>query len=233
MDMKRVFAITSKELRRNFFGIISFLLMSAVYVALMSQRSVFDFVEEKNFLDTSYMFILGIFMYMIVFAGIMSSEKSEDKYNGYKFLKTLPVAPKEIIWGKYLAIFIHTVIGIVYLSGINEIMYNAYEFDKLPQTYIFFAGGLALAAVGLLYIPAARFSYSRLLVPIMLVYILLMVSPQLLSFIMMASGREEALYIFVGKFLNMNFPVYLLVCTIIFCLCTIPAVKMHSLRNDN
>ena len=225
-----MFAITWKELQKNIFVIVTFAIItigaSLVYNNYLP--GIFDDDQELEMLATNFSMMLGIFVNMIIFSGLMSCEKEEEQSNGYSFLRNLPIDSWQIVVGKFLAGFLYAIYAISLVAIVSTVFGVKLESDLLPVSYSFFSGGLALVLLGILYTFAFRIRYSKLLPIIMIVYILSMMAPQITHFLLLITERDSTVeQLFSGLTLPTGASIFA-GGVIIFCLIGFFAIKVKE-----
>jgi ABC-type transport system involved in multi-copper enzyme maturation permease subunit len=80
---------------------------------------IFD--EEREMLATNYSMMLGIFVHMIIFSGLMANEKEEEQSHGYEFMRSLPIESWQIVAGKYLAAICYALYAIVLIVLVTNV----------------------------------------------------------------------------------------------------------------
>ena len=230
MNYIKIFAITEKELRSHILLMGIFIVISLLSTLFFSKGNSLEFVDEKLLIDTSYAYMQGIFIYMLVFGSLMASEKREEKHKGYSFLKLLPVNISEIILGKYLAVFINAIIGVSFLTIINQFIYRPYETSNFTQAYIFIAASISIFLVGLLYIIAITKNYSSYLILVMVLYISAMILPNVTSFFLLINGKEQLYFDIIRKISGSGFPFHLGISTVVFWLLAFCAIRFQTRR---
>ena len=234
MKRVKVLAIAAKELRVGVFLYLSFIILSLVLTLYFSERYSFEFVSDKSMIDTNYAFMIGLFVHMVVFGTFMGSEKKEEKSNGYELLKQLPVKKSEIIFGKYLAVFSVAILALLYTTIINRMFYSSYENPGFVQSYLFLTCSISLFVVGLLYMTATRKTYSSFVLPVILVYMLILMLPNVLSLILLILGQEERYDKLITAIAEMRFPAHLPVSVMFFWFCAwLASHSCRKKRKDN
>jgi hypothetical protein len=186
-----MFAITWKETQKNALAIGSFIVLSIGLVLVFNNVLPGIFGEEKAMLDTNYGLLMGIWINMLVFSGLMSGEKEEDQNRGYEFYKTIPVSDRQIVLGKFLTVLLNTVFGVAVFMVLMGIF--PYDMETLlrPQAYVLVSAGVSLVLVGLLYPLCFRWGYTRVMSVVILVYIGAMMLPQMLHLLLLIMDQED------------------------------------------
>ena len=221
--------ITWKEMRKNVLIISSYILFTVGMALVFNGYLPGLFADEKEMLSTSYALLMGIFVNMIIFGGLMGNEKEEEQSNGYEFMRSLPIDAWQIVGGKFLSAFFSAIIAIATVLVVTGIFGSKLEGTLRPVAFSLFSSGVALVLVGVMYLFAFRIRYSKLVVLVMLVYIGSMMLPQIANFVMllmdMDATREQmysALSIPVGGLI-------FFVCILLFAVLGYWCMKMYKI----
>jgi hypothetical protein len=140
---------------------------------------------RRGSLDPVIILFQGQMMIYGIGAGLLNSEQIEEKCQGYKFLRILPLSEREIIVSKFVVLFMTTVI----LVGFNCMSYfllreNSDLFTS-GRVFVLFCGNFSLIIGAVMYIfifwfGAAKFikigwiiMVSVMIVPILFIEIVL------------------------------------------------------------
>jgi hypothetical protein len=182
-----IFALLGKDLRKMWLLAIAFAVFSIVICAVLFQE---DYIRESSYGSGAALIMSGMMLYMLVFGGLMNIEKYEEKHNGYKMMAVLPLPNSILVTVKYGILFVSTLVGIVYLLIVLKafgVMENAFG-QKL--NYLLICGFVGLAANGLMYVGIFKHSYHRMRAVTMVIYIGMLIGPQLLHFLLQMRGDE-------------------------------------------
>jgi hypothetical protein len=124
---------------------------------------------------------------MLVFGSVMHTEKHDEKNRIYGFLDTLPITTTQIVAAKYLLILLLDIAGIGFLYLAMKLFAIRIQPAGLPLAALVLGGNVSLVLCGLGYVGVFKWGYSRLRVVIMVMYIALLVVPQLLLFLFIES----------------------------------------------
>ena len=183
--------ITWKEIQKNGFMFIAFIVLTIVMALMFNDYLPGIFDEEREMLATNYSMMLGIFVHMIIFSGLMANEKEEEQSHGYEFMRSLPIESWQIVAGKYLAAICYAIYAIVLIVGVTSIFGVKIESKLLPLAYTLFCAGVGLVLVGGLYLLAFKIRYTKLIPVVMIVYIIAMMSPQIIHLLLLINEKES------------------------------------------
>ena len=186
-----MFVIAWKEIQKNIFVIACFVVLTVVIVLAFNDYLPALFEEEREMLATNLSMMLGIFVNMLVFSSMMSSEKEEDQSNGYAFCRTLPIADWQIVLGKFFTTLVSALFSIVLVALVTSIFGGKLESKLQPLAYNILIAGVALVLVAILYLFSFRTRYSRLLPAVMVVYVLSILFPQVAHLALLILGYEQ------------------------------------------
>ncbi|MFC2166688.1 ABC-2 transporter permease [Acidobacteriota bacterium] len=135
-----------------------------------------------------FVFLSGLLSYVLVFGLIYVNEQYEEKHHGYVFLSTLPIHVREIVFAKFLRVFIAELL----LTGLTIIIISLFpgQVDKIvvARSWILLNGLLSLVLGGLVLIGLFSTSYTAFL-KISLVFLVFL---QMIPMILMSSGKIQA-----------------------------------------
>lgn len=112
-------------------------------------------------MDSSVVLMLGSMMMMSVFVSIALNENIESSYNGYKFLRILPVTAAEIVTAKFLLALIFTLLYFLYASLLLLFFSKTAEFLVLSRGYIVLNAIVGLIISALLYNGIYRYGFTK------------------------------------------------------------------------
>ena len=111
------------------------------------------------------MFKIGFhsaWLIVIVLGCIMVTEQTEAKNQGYRFLRILPLSPKEIIGAKFSLVLAAVTVNV----GFNYLLFSLRtgppDIMVLGRIVMVFCANVALIAAGLVYLLAFRYGMTRL-----------------------------------------------------------------------
>jgi hypothetical protein len=150
-----------------------FVLLSVPLMGLLS----FYMLTVRKTLTTNILIFLGQMLMYCILVSVMTSEKLEEKNNGYPFMRHLPIKDRDIVASKFAIVMAATVFLCVYSFFLVSFMEaNAY---LLPfgRIFLLICGNLSLALAGGMYIAIYRWGYSTFMKISVFTLIVLMVGP--------------------------------------------------------
>lgn len=139
-------AVARKELHQFFSGltgyitIILFLIVNAVYLFVLKDSNLFDF----GYATLGAFFDLAPWVFIFLIPAIsMRSFSDEFKVGTFETLKTRPLTPWQIVWGKYVAIVL-----VILITLLPTLLYVLTIF-ALSSAGNIDSGGIAGAYAGL------------------------------------------------------------------------------------
>jgi len=141
-------------IKKNAVGYLSvgLSLMVLVMFYLLIRRGPFD---PAIILFQGQMMIYGIG------AGLLNSEQLEEKSQGYKFLRILPLSDREIIASKFAVLLITTVILVCFNCMSYFLIKWSADLFIVGRVFILFCGNLSLIIGAFLYIFIFRFGAAK------------------------------------------------------------------------
>ncbi len=140
---------------------------SLMYVFYLGLYAIFFFpllnydrVTGPDTENPSYIFYQGIFLIWVVLGALWAHENMEQKANGYKFLKTLPLRGAKIIGAKFTLVFMSTVLFVAYQGIMIRILTGNSSLAAATWKYNAVLGSLCLILAGLAYMGIYRFGFS-------------------------------------------------------------------------
>jgi len=131
-----------------------------VGLSLMVLVTVYMLIRRGPF-DPAIILFQGQMMIYGIGAGLLNSEQLEEKCQGYKFLRILPLSNREIIVSKFAVLLITTVL----LVGFNCMSYllisENSDLFTYGRTFLLFCGNLSLIIGAFLYIFIFRFGAAK------------------------------------------------------------------------
>jgi uncharacterized membrane protein len=129
-------------------------------VVLLTIYWVWRKEEGLDFLTFALM--QNFFLYLMVSGAISTSESDEDKNNGYKFLRILPVKDSEIVKSKFLLVLISVVLLVGYYWVLFSLFTRNPDYLALSRTAVLVTGTIALILGGLAFLGIFKFGLSRM-----------------------------------------------------------------------
>lgn len=148
-------------------------------VVILTLMTVYWFTA-RNELSWGMVLFQGLWMILIVEGSISSNEKAEEKSNGYKLLRILPVGDREIVISKFILVLS----TVVFVLAYNYILYffipGSSHLYALGRFHVFLCLFISLFLAGLSYIIIFRFGNAVFLKFVWIATITIIVTPILL-----------------------------------------------------
>ncbi len=129
-------------------------------------------------LSFSFAFYLAPMVWLVLGA-MWSHEQMEHKANGYAFLRTLPIEPRQIVRAKFLLVFFSVML---YVGGccVAFAFVSTNPDYLIPScSYLILHGDICLVAAAFLYLGIFRFGFSRFGKFVLISWACLFISPLL------------------------------------------------------
>jgi hypothetical protein len=144
--------------------------------SIMGLNTVYLLFVRKT-LNTNILIFLGQILMYCVLASVMTSEKAEEKNNGYAFMNHLPIKNRDIVASKFAVLLATVVFLCVYTSVLISFMKTEPYMFPLSRIFLFLCGNLGLILAGGMYILIYRWGYTTFMKISVLGVIILMVGP--------------------------------------------------------
>lgn len=154
-------------------NVFMFVLLS---VPLMGLLSVYMLTVRKT-LNTNILIFLGQMLMYCVLVSVMTSEKAEEKNNGYAFMSLLPIKDRDIVASKFAVLLAAVVFLYVYTSVLISFMKTEPYMFPLSRIFLFLCGNLGLILAGGMYILIYRWGYTTFMKISVLGVIVFIVGP--------------------------------------------------------
>ena len=185
-----IFHLLKKDLRRTWAMILAFVGFALVLCAVVLRR---DYVEGSGYGSSSGLVMAGLMLYMLVFGNLMSIEKYEEKYHGYRILAQLPVSRLDLVLSKYLLVLTSTVIGVFVLNSVYGLFSVLAAFPGERLKFLVLSGSICLVLNGFSYLGVFAYGYRRVRSAIMALYIISLAGPQLYIILQATRGVGSSL----------------------------------------
>lgn len=154
-------------------------LFALLSVSLMALLTVYMLTVRKT-LDTSILIFLGQMLIYCILASVLTSEKSEEKNNGYAFMSHLPIKDRDIVGSKFAVVLVTAVFLYVYSIALVSFMKSDAELLSFGRIFLLICGNLSLILAAGMYYLIFRWGYSIFMKISVSMVILLMVGPFLI-----------------------------------------------------
>ncbi|MCJ7582087.1 MAG: ABC-2 transporter permease [Candidatus Aminicenantes bacterium] len=175
----------------------------------------------------AFVFLSGLFGYVLGFGLIFVSEQYEEKYHGYVFLSTLPLHVHEIVLAKFLRVLIAEILLVGLTIILISLSPGSPDQAVVARSWILLNGLLALALGGLALIGLFSTSYTFFL-KISLVFLVFL---QIIPMILMSSGKIQAVIDGTIELLSsINWMVWIPVGLVVYFGLMLAAIKVKTLH---
>ena len=154
-------------------NVFMFVLLS---VPLMGLLSVYMLTVRKT-LNTNILIFLGQMLMYCVLVSVMTSEKAEEKNNGYAFMSLLPIKDRDIVASKFAVVLVAVVLLSTHTSTLITFMDVESQMFTFGRIFLLLCGNLSLILAGGMYILIYRWGYSTFIKISVFAVIILMVGP--------------------------------------------------------
>jgi len=141
-------------MQKNALGylLIGLSLMTLIVIYLLIRRGPFD---PAIILFQGQMMIYGIG------AGLLNSEQLEEKCQGYKFLRILPINDRDIVASKFVVLFFTTILLVGFNCTIYFFIGGNPNLFTLGRIFLLFCGNLSLIIGAFLHIFIFRLGAAK------------------------------------------------------------------------
>ena len=150
-----------------------FVLLSGSIMALDTVYLLF----VRKTLNPNILIFLGQILMYCVLMSVLTSEKAEEKNNGYAFMSHLPIKNHDIVASKFAVLLSAVVFLFVYTSVLISFMEAESYIFSSGRIFLLLCGNLGLILAGGMYILIYRWGYTTFMKISVLVVIVFMVGP--------------------------------------------------------
>lgn len=154
-----------------------FILLSVPLMGLLS----FYMLTVRKTLTTTILIFLGQMLMYCVLVSVMTSEKVEEKNNGYPFMSHLPIKDHNIVTSKFASVMVATVFLCVYSVFLTSLMEAEAYLLPFGRIFLLICANLSLILAGGMYIAIYRWGYSTFMKISVFTLIALMAGPFLFT----------------------------------------------------
>jgi hypothetical protein len=116
-------------------------------------------------------------MVWLVLGAMWSHEQMESKANGYAFLRTLPIEPRQIVRAKFAMVFLSVLLYVGGCCAAFAAVSTNPDYLIPSCAYLILHGDVCLVAAALLYLGIFRYGYSRFGKFVLISWICLFIAP--------------------------------------------------------
>jgi len=132
-------------------------------------------------------------MMYCVLTSVLTSEKSEEKNNGYAFMNHLPIKERDIVASKFAVVLAAVAFLCTYSSALVSFMEAETHLFPFSWIFLLLCGNLTLILAGGMYVLIYRWGYSTFMKISVFAVIILMVGPFLfIEFVLIRHNMDYA-----------------------------------------
>jgi hypothetical protein len=183
-----------------------------------------DRLTGPNPLTLNFVFTLAPYLFFVVLGAVYIHEQLEQKSNGYKLLRTLPVKASDIVISKFILVFLSV---FIYL-GFHCVAFAKISADpsywKPSCFFLIINGGLCLILTALLYVGIFRYGYNKIGKYVVFLWLFIIISPIPINILLLKRlgiNRQEI----IEKVISLNWVIVTVVCLVIYFLLMHVAIK--------
>lgn len=132
-----------------------------LYAGVLLPLMALYLINTRDALDGMGALFLGQWLMLLVVGSLMVVEQNEKKFNGYSFLRTLPLTSRQIVGSKFLLVFLMVFFLFISENIILVFIQGTPELLKTARIFIFLFANGALILSALIYVISFKFGQSR------------------------------------------------------------------------
>ena len=132
-----------------------------LYAGILMPLMALYLINTRDALDGTGTLFFGQWLLLLIAGSQMVVEQNEKKFNGYAFLRTLPLTSRQIVGSKFLLVFFAVCFLFIFENIILLFMQGTLELFKIARIFILLSADGALILSALLYIILFKFGSSR------------------------------------------------------------------------
>jgi len=148
-------------------------------VSLMALLTVYLLTVRKTLITNILIFLGQMSMYCIL-VSVLTSEKTEEKNNGYAFMSLLPIKERDIVGSKFAVVLMAAILLCMYSIALVSFMKPDAGLLSSGRIYLVLCGNLSLIIAAGMYFLIYRWGYSIFMKISVFIVVLLMVGPFLI-----------------------------------------------------
>ena len=130
------------------------------YAALMVLTCGLALIQDG--MDRGAVILLGNLQMLVVVGGCALNEMTEDRSNGYLFLRSLPITSRELIGAKFMLILIFSTVGLTFSLSMVGMFPVSVTFSTISRLYLTLCAIGAITLGSLLLTGIYRYGFTRL-----------------------------------------------------------------------
>lgn len=116
-------------------------------------------------------------MVWLVLGAMWAHEQMENKANGYAFLRTLPIEPRQIVKAKFTMVFLSVLLYVGGCCAAFAAVSTSPDYLIPSCAYLILHGDVCLVAAALLYLGIFRFGFTRFGKFVLISWVSLLIAP--------------------------------------------------------
>jgi hypothetical protein len=144
--------------------------------SIMALQTAYLLLIRKT-LNTNILIFLGQILMYCVLMSVVTSEKAEEKNDGYAFMSLLPIKDRNIVLSKFLVLLAAVVFLCIYASVLTSFMEAESHMFSISRIFFLLCGSLGLILAGGMYILVYRWGYTTFMKISVIGVIFFMVGP--------------------------------------------------------
>ena len=132
-------------------------------------------------LDLSFQYYQIFGLFWVIIAAIWLHEQIEDKSNGYRFLRQLPIKPEKIVRAKFVVMLFTVGIYVAFYSFAFWMISSSPDYVNPGVRMMICAGTLTLLIGGMIYVFIFRFGFTKLRIVLFVLMMLSIALPIILN----------------------------------------------------
>lgn len=132
-----------------------------LYVGILMPLMALYLINTRDALDGMGILFLGQWLLLLIAGSLLVTEQNEKKFNGYRFLHTLPLTSRKIVGSKFLLVSLAVFLLFISENIILLFMQGTVELFKTARIFLLLSANGALILSALIYIILFKFGSSK------------------------------------------------------------------------
>lgn len=138
-----------------------FILYPILLIGIAFPLFNYDRLTGPDPLDLSFVFILTPYLFYVAIGAIWTHEQMEFKSKGYLFLKLLPIKDKDIVYSKFLLVYLSVLVYVVFHIIAFAAIFKDPTIFGPSCSFMVLNGVLCLLLAALVYIVINKFGFDK------------------------------------------------------------------------
>lgn len=131
-------------------------------------------------LSLSFVFTLTPYLFYVAIGAVWTHEQMEFKSKGYFFLKLLPIKDKEVVFSKFLLVYLSVLIYVIFHVIAFAVLFKDPSIFGPGCSFMVLNGVLCLILAALIYMVIFKFGFDKVGKYFALIWILILAAPLIL-----------------------------------------------------